>query len=250
MSPSRLHWPLILCLLLPALAIALCAPLPQDPAYHAFADSRCLCGVSNFGDTLSNLPFIVFGFWGLVLVYRQQRPISSGLPLFFLGILLTGFGSSWYHLAPSNATLVWDRLPMTLAFAACAAAIAGERLGRQTSWLVQAVLLPLGITSVLWWSWTESQGAGDLRLYAWCQFGTLPALIWLIARAKGPAGSKRMWIEVFGCYAAAKILEAADHQVFELTRHLVSGHTLKHLAAAAAAGCVIRGLRRQAEPKP
>ncbi|MEN9361167.1 MAG: hypothetical protein RL095_2702 [Verrucomicrobiota bacterium] len=244
MNFPRLHWPLILCLILPALGLAWCAPLPQDPAYHAFADRRCLCGVNNCADTLSNLPFVIFGLWGLFLSWRLKLSPGSGLPLFFLGIFLTGFGSAWYHLAPSNTSLVWDRLPMTLAFAGCAAAICGERLGRETAWLVQGVLVPLGIVSVLWWNWTESQGAGDLRLYAWCQFGTLPALVWLLARAKGPQGRQRMWIEVFACYAAAKILEAADHEVFELTRQVVSGHTLKHLAAAAAAGCVIRGLHR------
>ncbi|HYP70910.1 MAG TPA: hypothetical protein VEP93_08480, partial [Variovorax sp.] len=36
-------------------------------------------------------------------------------------------------------------------------------------------------------------------------------------------------------YALAKVLEMADGAVYELTLHLVSGHSLKHVVAALAA---------------
>ena len=34
--------------------------------------------------------------------------------MFFLGEILTRFGSGYYHSAPSNETLVWDRLVFSL----------------------------------------------------------------------------------------------------------------------------------------
>jgi hypothetical protein len=34
--------------------------------------------------------------------------------LFFAGVTAVGVGSTYYHLNPDNATLVWDRLPVSL----------------------------------------------------------------------------------------------------------------------------------------
>ena len=45
-------------------------------------------------------------------------------------------------------------------------------------------------------------------------------------------GLKLGWIIAF--YALAKLFELADFAIYEATRHLVSGHTLKHLAASLA----------------
>lgn len=52
------------------------------------------------------------------------------LAVLFAGVLLTSAGSTWYHLAPTNDSLVWDRLPMTLGFMGLFAAsrAAGEPL--------------------------------------------------------------------------------------------------------------------------
>jgi hypothetical protein len=48
-----------------------------------------------------------------------------------------------------------------------------------------------------------------------------------------------------GFYVLAKILETGDRQIFALTGHTVSGHTLKHLAAAMAGYWMLRMLRRR-----
>ena len=112
-------------------------PIPQDPAYHQFADQRTLLGIAHAGDVLSNLCFLAVGAAGLFFLLRgdshsgmfsdpsEHRPFL----VFFAGVLLTGVGSAWYHLNPTNASLLLDRLPMTLVTAGFTAAVAGERLG-------------------------------------------------------------------------------------------------------------------------
>ena len=45
-------------------------------------------------------------------------------------------------------------------------------------------------------------------------------------------------------YAAAKVMELADHSVYEATAGWVSGHTLKHLLAAGAALPVLFAMAR------
>jgi hypothetical protein len=88
-------------------------PLLQDQAYHQFADQRELFGIPNFWNVVSNLPFVVVGAVGLLRFHRDATTT-----VLFIGIFLTGFGSSYYHLDPNDSTLFWDRLPMTICFAA------------------------------------------------------------------------------------------------------------------------------------
>ena len=84
----------------------------------------------------------------------------------FAGLVLTFFGSSYYHLRPDNARLVWDRLPMTLVFTSIVAAVIVERVNMPAGlWLLPG-LVATGILSVLQWHWSELRGAGDLRFYA------------------------------------------------------------------------------------
>src|SRR6266436_6623193 len=100
--------------------------LPQDPSYHDFADHRTILGIRNLLNVASNLPFLFIGALGLFVTRKtanvgREGPFTESwervaAQVLFLGVSLTAFGSAWYHLAPSNATLVWDRLPMTLVF--------------------------------------------------------------------------------------------------------------------------------------
>ena len=52
------------------------------------------------------------------------------------------------------------------------------------------------------------------------------------------------FVIVFGFYALAKLFELADKSVFRFG-HVVSGHTLKHLAAAMAGYWVLLMLQRR-----
>ena len=227
-----------------ALGFIFCLPpIPQDQGYHAFADDRTMLGVPNFLNVASNLPFVVVGVLGLGLLLRHDAVRPDGpvleraerwpLLVLFVGVLLTGFGSSYYHLAPSNDRLVWDRLPMTVAFMGFFASMIGERMSvRAGAWLLWP-LVWLGIASVLTWHLGEQRGASDLRLYGFVQFYplvTIPLLIYLFPARYTRAGDVFV---ALGWYLLAKGLEVGvvDHGLYAAGQ-LVSGHTLKHLAAA------------------
>jgi predicted membrane channel-forming protein YqfA (hemolysin III family) len=223
-------------------------PIPQDPAYHAFADQRVIAGIANLCDILSNLPFLIVGCAGLSRLSGRNLQFDTGLrwavTSFFLGVALTAFGSTFYHLQPDNTSLVWDRLPMTLAFMGLVTLIVGEyinvALGRVLLW----PLLAVGVGSVLWWQYTEQLGRGDLRLYGLVQF--LPMLLLPLVLLMYPprwSRSADYWM-VGGWYLLAKLLELFDRNVFTLTGW-ISGHTLKHLAAAMAAWWLLRMLKRR-----
>ncbi len=100
--------------------------------------------------------------------------------MFFLGALLTCFGSACYHLAPDNLRLVWDRLPMTLGFSGLVAAAVTERvdptLGRRLLW----PLLALGVFTVLYWYGTERAGAGNVMPYGVYQGWSVLVIVLLI----------------------------------------------------------------------
>jgi len=227
--------------------------IPQPLSYHAFADSRGCLGISNFGDVVSNVPFAIVGLWGIAFLLRlkgnelHERFIDRGerLPylIFFVGMLLTAFGSSYYHLHPDNARLVWDRIPMTIAFMSLISALIAERINlRAGLWLLPFLLL-VGMGSVLQWYWTELQGVGDLRLYGAIQaYSVVFLLIMLCFPPRYTRG--RDLLVVAGFYVMAKLLETFDRQIFGLG-HVVSGHTLKHLAAALAGYWVLRMLVRR-----
>jgi hypothetical protein len=228
-------------------ALWLQGPIPQDPAYHLFADTRTLLGVPNFWNVASNLPFPILGLWGLVRVLRgsidplaaAQRPAWI---VFFLGATIVGFGSGYYHLHPDNVSLVWDRLPMTLAFMGLFALLVGEHLdvrwGRRLLW----PLLVVGLASVLWWHVTETQGRGDLRPYAAVQFLPLILIPGLLLAFPRP-GRGPLWI-VLALYALAKALEYWDAAIFGAIG-LTGGHAFKHVAAAAGIGVIAHWLGKR-----
>jgi hypothetical protein len=237
-----------LLLVLAALAAVAVAfsldPIPQDPAYHRFADARTLFGIPNFWNVASNLPFLVVGALGLLQQGRlTSPPLATHYRTTCGAVLLVALGSAWYHLAPDDPRLVWDRLPMTVAFMALFAAVIADRI----SWLAgRALLWPLvvaGIASIAWWIRGEAAGHGDLRAYGLVQFlpMLLVPLILFLWRGEG-ISTKRLWMAI-GAYAAAKLLEHFDAAIFA-AGGLLSGHTLKHLAAALAAWWIVRAFQR------
>src|SRR5438876_1494074 len=108
-----------ICLAAVALTLAAWALMPaisQDQSYHRFADERQWLGVPNAAYVLSNLAFALVGSLGAIRLASRRRPrfsqaTEAGLWCVALGLVGTATGSAWYHLAPSNASLVWDRLP-------------------------------------------------------------------------------------------------------------------------------------------
>ncbi|MFZ4713335.1 MAG: hypothetical protein ACOYL6_06475 [Bacteriovoracaceae bacterium] len=200
----------------------------QDPLYHLFADSRGALGIPNFGDVLSNFPFLLFGFLGVHALLNTNKTIKSKTAwlTFFVGVILVAPGSAYYHWAPDNARLVWDRLPMTIGFMGMFVALVSEYIDyRLEKMLVPFILL--GLSSVVLWSTT-----GDLRLYIWVQAASI-FLIPIVALLypKRYTGGEYLVLG-FAAYALAKVVEYYDPQIFSATNGFVSGHTLKHLSAS------------------
>lgn len=242
-----------LLLIAPAIIITIIAlfisPIPQPLSYHNFADHRAWLGIPNFGDVISNLAFAVVGLWGLILLSKPGSikfvdPRERWLYLvMFAALILTAFGSGYYHLDPDNARLVWDRIPIMIVFMALLAAVIAERVSVSTGLVLFPVLEIVGVASVLYWRSSELRGQGDLRFYAAVQvYAILILLLALLLPARYSRGSD--FAVVVGLYVLAKILEETDRKIFA-AGHIVSGHTLKHLAAAAAGYWILRMLLKR-----
>ena len=248
---SRPKAPLIL--IAPAIVIVIISflvpPVPQPLSYHNFADHRAWLGIPNFGDVTSNLPFAIVGIWGLIVMFMPgaTKFVDERERWFYLvifaALILTAFGSGYYHLAPDNARLVWDRIPIMMVFMALLAAVVAERVTISLGLALFPVFEIVGVASVLYWRSSELRGHGDLRFYAAVQvYAVLILLLALLLPPKYTRGSD--FAIIVGFYALAKIFEAADHQIFSVG-HIVSGHTLKHLAAATAGYWILRMIKRR-----
>jgi len=242
---------LVLVVLFSVLFFLLIPAIPQPLAYHQFSDQRAFFGVPHFWNVLSNIPFLLVGTAGLFYLHRRQLAINweSGYPSpvwFFCGVLLTAFGSAWYHLAPGNSTLVWDRLPMTLSFMPLFTILLSDYLAAGIERKLLYPLLIVGVGSVVYWYFTEQQGRGDLRWYALVQF--LPMLLMvplvLFSRARYSHGHLYLWMFVY--YLLAKITEYYDAQIYDLLGEQMAGHALKHLfASVATATMLLMLIKRQ-----
>lgn len=217
--------------------LLLLKPMPQDPTYHHFADSRLLWGIPNFANVVSNFLFLVVGVKGLLLLRRSSAAVGMMwiYGVIFLGIFLIGCGSAYYHWRPDNERLIYDRLPMTLVFMGLLSATIGEMIDYRAGFYLLVPLLVLGIFSVLWWHYTESIGRGDLRLYGLVQFYSVILISLILVLFSGQVGNngagQLRWVVVW--YIIAKLCEKFDKQIFSALG-FISGHSIKHMAAAVA----------------
>lgn len=237
-----------------ALSAAFAPRVAQPLSYHHFADFRTAFGIANVANVLSNLPFAIFGAWGLCFLAQKESSKAFLDPrerwpyiTLFIGILLTAFGSGYYHLMPDNSRLVWDRLPMTIAFMSLVSAMIAERLDVTIGVRLLIPVLLVGILSVVQWHFSELRGHGDLRFYAAVQlYAIFVLLLLLLLPPRYTRTSDLIWLGVF--YLLAKALEATDRSIFSLG-YVVSGHTLKHLAAGMSGYFLLRMLQNR-EPIP
>jgi len=220
----------LLGLMAASLAILpLLPPIPQDPSYHQFADQRTLLGIPHFWNVVSNLPFVLVGAMGLWQFGRDRASF-----VLFLGVFLTGFGSTYYHWDPNDDTLFWDRLPMALTFMAILAVAVEERVSAKAGAILLWPLLALAVFSLLLWRWTD-----DLRLYGWVQFFPCIALPLLFVACPAKYSGTSYWLIAAAFYALAKLFEFYDHAIYSVG-FILSGHTLKHFAAASACLAILR----------
>jgi hypothetical protein len=227
-----------------AMAAIMLPPFAQPQGYHQFADRRSWLGIPNTGDVASNAFFLLFaviGLWTMRLpaVRAMHKAAWHAYTVMFFGLLLTAFGSSYYHWSPSDARLVWDRLPMTIVFMPLLAATYAERL----RWRSDAGLLVLtlwGIGTVAYWKYS-----GNLLPYLITQGGAIVLLVLSLILLPTPWSGRRLLLPALACYALAFACEQLDPVVFRATGALVSGHTIKHIAAAFTFYFIIRMLRQQ-----
>lgn len=219
-------------------------PLPQDPTYHAFADRRTYFGIPHFWNVCSNLAFVLVGAFGLRMCARL-RPSAprSAYVVFCLGVVSVGFSSAYYHYAPSTPALVWDRLPMTVAFMALFAMVVHDRLSEHGGRVMLWPLVLAGVASVGYWHWSELQGRGDLRAYAVVQFLPMLLIPLMLLLCSG-TGLHAPWLwGTLGTYAVAKAAEHFDEAMYATTG-IMSGHSLKHILGALAVLWVVFAVRR------
>lgn len=208
--------------LLCAAALLFAPPITQNPSYHDFHGPQGPWSPIVW----SNLAFAIAGLAGLYHWRKAPRlevapQGSDHFPWLLVALSgpLIAAGSAWYHLQPSDASLVWDRLPMTLAFMPLLAALWNPRL--------TIPLALFGLGSVLYW-----QQSGDLRPYVMVQFFPMLAIPLLLLSGRLPyTHTSRLW-QMLGLYVVAKLAEHNDATLLAATH--ISGHTWKHLFAALA----------------
>ena len=226
-------------------AVLALKPIPQPSWYHDFADRRNIAGVPNFFDVVSNVPFLIVGIMGLSYCLRNREEARASWIVFFLGVGLVFFGSVYYHIAPGNATLFWDRLPMAMGFMALLVGLLSEQAGGKTEkyFLLPAVLLGLG--SVIYWGIFD-----DLRFYIWVQAAPLLTLPLALLLFRSFYDKRGLLIAALAGYLLAKVFEVYDRQVYSLTGEILSGHTLKHLFAALGCCFIYKMLKTRSRIEP
>ncbi len=214
-------------------------PIQQDESYHHFADSISIIHIHNFWNVISNIGFVFTGLYGFTILKKYQITTAINYVL-FAGIMLTGIGSAYYHFAPNNTTLVWDRLPMTIVFTTFFAQLYSWYISSKTAMIIWISSLVLGIVSVFYWHYTESIHQGDLRLYAIVQY--LPMLLLLVILAfhykQFPFLLQPISMVIL-FYIIAKLFEHFDKTIFENTQ-CIGGHPFKHIAASIASLYIVK----------
>lgn len=228
--------PMMLVILVLGL-LCLHGPIAQLDHYHAFADQTQWGPVMHARDVLSNLGFLLVGLWAVFQFSHQWSLLPDhrrpALLAFIFSILATAWCSSFYHLAPDDGRLFWDRLPIATACASLLALMrpmySSHAGSLRASWRELMVALLLAYLSVWWW-----QYSADLRPYLALQiFAIVLPPCWQFAQ--GVAKFERQAFALaIGLYVLAKLCELADGSILH-GLVVISGHSLKHLLAAGAA---------------
>lgn len=239
---------IVLLLVATLVAVMALPPIAQDPTYHDFADNRAFFGIPSFLNVITNLAFLAVGIAGVWLCANDRGAMGARWSWMacFIGTALVCFGSGYYHLAPDNNTLAWDRLPMSVGLMGLLVAVLAEHLNLRLEKILLVPAILFGIASVVVWHVTD-----DLRLYAWVQFMPLLVMPAVLLLFDSPYTHRGLLLVALAIYAVAKLAEHYDRAVFTATGQIISGHSLKHLLAALALFVVygmLRGRTRRSGP--
>lgn len=213
-------------------------PIQQFDHYHEFADQAYWLGISHARDVFSNFAFLLVGLWGLQQFMYHWSSVKDhrrpALLSFIFSIIATAWCSSYYHLAPDDVRLFWDRLPIATA---CASLIVLMRptikMSLPTAWSELLLALILAVLSVWWWQYSS-----DLRAYLVLQiFAILLPPLWQYL-GQAPQHERMSFGLAIGLYVLAKVFELADVAILDAIG-VISGHSLKHLLAALAAYFIV-----------
>ena len=218
------------------------APFGQDQKYHDFADSRLFFNIPNFGDVASNLVFLFAGLAGLKICFEKGLGrMANAWFVMFAGITLVGIASAYYHWNPTDQTLVWDRMSLTIGFMGLFVAILGEYVSEKFRYLLIPAVLA-GVGSVLYWNWFD-----DLRFYYWIQMVPLLALPLIMMLYGARFSHQGLLLGGAIWYGLAKLAELGDKIIFANMGGLISGHTLKHIFAGVGCMSIAIMLRKREE---
>jgi hypothetical protein len=211
------------------------APITQSQEYHQFAEQRLIGYIPHFGDVLSNLSFIVIGtlllvesrHWNAVEIYKGQKTLFTALAYSSIAL---GLGSGYYHWAPVDYTLAWDRATMVLGFAIIFydSCIRYDIFSKKGICKGTAITTIVFLGTVVFWMLF-----GRLEPYVFVQFFTMFVLVVLAIKNYKEVPSRHLF-NMFIWYLIAKVFETFDKEIFMMTGELMSGHTLKHIAYAMA----------------
>jgi hypothetical protein len=232
---SKLKLLLVVVSLVCIIAVFFLKPIPQDNNFHHFADTRNIFTIENFWNVASNLFFLLIGVAGVQKLRLNKlilvKEIKAAYYIFFIAVMLVAVGSAWYHYHPGNDTLVWDRLPMTMAFMSLLSIALVEFVSVTIGRIGLIPFLLAGIGSIAWWQYGELHHHGDLRPYALVQF--LPIILLTLLFLFGePVFNRWGYIALFVCYLLAKLAEHFDVAIYNLTSGLIAGHLIKHIITA------------------
>jgi len=221
-------------------------PLPQDSSYHQLADTRMYLGiVPNAGDVLTNLAILAAGLLGLALRTRMTVAPEerAAVNMLVAASILTALGSAYYHWAPANATLVWDRIPITMVLMAILALVMADRVHPLFAHHALWPFTALGTASAILWGLSEAMGQGDLLLYLIVRIGAGAAIVLMLVLRQARHTGTRWLVAALACEIIMAGFERFDHEVFRSTGEFVSGHNVKHVMAGIGLGFVFWWLR-------
>jgi hypothetical protein len=210
-------------------AVWLLPPIQQSQSYHNFAHRTEYLGIANFWNVISDVAFlfVAAAAWPRLNSQMLHEPWKrTCFRVLLLGIALTAFGSAYYHWQPTDARLLWDRLPMTIVFMCVLTLTIGEQVNPHLATALLWPLLVIGALSVFYWRFT-----GDLRPYIVVQFYPLIVVPLMLCFPKhtAPTSLGAQW-GMIACYGFAKAAEMFDSRLLQVVPG--GAHAWKHIFAA------------------
>lgn len=184
--------------------------IPLPPSYHNLADTRKLLNVKNGYNVLSNL-----AVFAPTLYLLQKHNLNTKNKILAFHISLIALTSTYYHIYPTNARIVWDMLSIATTHAVVLSYFVEEKIA--------ITLYLFSIISVIYWFLYN-----DLRPYILLLVG-IP--LYIILQIYNDERVKQYIIPLIISGLFTRYVEHNDAKIFKITNKTISGHTLKHLSA-------------------